>query len=83
MTTAIGARRWVLAGRHYEVSRFDSTTWALEDVGPAPERGQVLVAFRDDLSDELHVTAFARQTLPAELVERFLLAVRDDTAPDG
>jgi hypothetical protein len=73
----------VFATRRYEVVRCDGNTWALEDIGPAPERVHTLVAFRDDSSDELHVTVFPKHTLPFELIEQLLDAVRQDVALRG
>ena len=78
MTTSIETSRWLFGSREYDVTRFDGNMWALDDVGPAPERGQVLVAFRDDVSGELYLTAFSKHTLPFDLTEQFLQAVRQD-----
>ncbi|MFE6861281.1 hypothetical protein [Nocardia sp. NPDC057668] len=72
------ADRWEYEGRFYTVTAFsdvsarDGYGWELEDLGPAPGRGVVLVAFSDDTTGACTLRVFTDQPLPFALVQRFI-----------
>jgi hypothetical protein len=74
--------RWRFGGRWYATTlASDVFTRAgigleLEDVGPAPGRGSVLEAFRDDTTGQVTFTAHVTEPLPFDLVEQFVSEAR-------
>lgn len=55
----------------------------LDDLGPAPGRGTVMIASRDDDTGELTVTVLTDEALPLSLVEQFLREAREGLAPSA
>lgn len=78
--------RWYFRGRWYSttvaswVSGRDGLGLELDDVAPAPGRGPVLEAFRDDTTGDLTFTAYVADPLPFELVEQFIAEARHELA---
>ena len=74
--------RWHFGGRWYamtlasDVLTRDGIGLELDDIGPAPERGQVLEAFQDDTTGEVTFTAHVAEPLPFDLVEQFVREAR-------
>jgi hypothetical protein len=48
----------------------------LEDVAPAPGRGNVLQAFHDDTTGEMTFSSYSTEPLPFDLVEQFIVEAR-------
>lgn len=75
-------RDWEYDGRHSMVTGFsdvatrDGYGWELEDVAPAPGRGQVFEAFYDETTRELTFTSCTERARPLALVERFVREAR-------
>jgi hypothetical protein len=86
MTNA-AAERWHFGGRWYatslagDVHTRGGMGLELDDVAPAPGRGTVLEAFRDDSTGELTFTAHVTDPLPLDLVEQFLTEARRRLPP--
>jgi hypothetical protein len=68
--------RWYAVSGVSEVGARDGFSLELEDIGPAPGRGVLLVAFRDDQTGETTIDSKLIESLPLELVERFLAEAR-------
>ncbi|RYY10534.1 MAG: hypothetical protein EON55_16150 [Alphaproteobacteria bacterium] len=80
-------RDWEYDGRYYVVTGFsdvatrDGYGWELEDVAPAPGRGQVFEAFYDDTTREFTFRSHTEGALPFALVERFVHEARLEVPP--
>ena len=78
---------WEYDGRYYMVTGFsdvgtrDGHGWELEDVAPAPGRGQVFEAFYDDTTREFTFRSYTERALPFALVERFVREARLGVPP--
>jgi hypothetical protein len=81
------AERWHFGDRWYAttlaswVRTRDGMGLELEDVGPAPGRGIVLEAFYDDTTGEMSFIAHVTESLPFELVGRFIVEARERLPP--
>jgi hypothetical protein len=79
--------RWLFGGRHYSATQFsdvhmqDGFGWELDDVAPAPGRGQVLEAFWDDTTGLFTFWCATNEPLPFALVEHFVSEARKGAPP--
>ena len=79
--------RWFFGGRYYAVTRFsdvhtrDGYGWELDDIAPAPGRGQVLEAFCDDTTGHFTFWCTTEESLPFALVEHFVAEARKGVPP--
>lgn len=75
-----GAEEWIADGRYFGVTVFgdvstrDGLGWELEDLAPAPGRGQVYEVFREDSGEVPVISSTCFQPADVGLVERFAKA---------
>ena len=69
-------RRWYGATVFSDVHTRDGLGLELDDLGPAPGRGLVVEAFRDDTTGHTTFTCLTTEPLPFELIEKFVVEAR-------
>ena len=75
-----GREEWHYGDRYYGVtlaSTPDSMDLELDDLGPPPARGTVLIALCDDETQMLTLRTFTDGPLALDLVERFVHLARE------
>lgn len=77
---------WEFGGRYYLTTMFsdldrDGMALEVEDVAPAPGRGQVLEIFFSDQTGDMMFTAMTTEPLPLRLIEHVVAEARRTLVP--